>query len=41
VHRVKTYRELTVLENIIGATGASLTPLSEQIVNTPARSAVA
>lgn len=41
VHLVETLRELTVPEDIIGAIGAALTPLSEQIVNTPARSAVA
>lgn len=41
VHLVETLRELTVSEDIIGAIASALTPLSEQIVNTPARSAVA
>ncbi len=41
VHLVETLRELGVSEEIIGAIAAALTPLSGQIVNTPARSAVA
>jgi hemoglobin len=41
VHLVETLRELGVSEEIIAAIGAALTPLSEQVVNTPARSAVA
>jgi len=41
VHLVETLRELGVDEEIIGAVGAALTPLSEQIVNTPTQSAVA
>lgn len=41
VHMVETLRELGVPEDIIGTIGAALTPLSEQIVNTPVRSVVA
>lgn len=41
VHLVETLRELGVPDDIIGAIGAALTPPSEQIVNTPAQSAVA
>lgn len=41
VHLVETLRDLGVPDDIIGAIGTALTPLSEQIVNTPAQSAVA
>lgn len=41
MHLVETLRDLGVSEEIIGAIAAALTPLSEQIVNTPARTAVA
>lgn len=41
VHLVETLRELGVSEEIIGAIAAALTSLSGQIVNNPARSAVA
>ena len=41
VHLVETLRELGVPEEIVGEIGAALTPLSGQIVNTPARTAVA
>lgn len=41
VHLVETLRELGVPDDIIGAIGEALTPLSEQIVNTPAQSAMA
>ena len=41
VHLVETLRELSVPEEMVGKIGAALTPLSEQIVNTPARTAVA
>lgn len=41
VHPVETLRNLGVPDDIIGAIGTALTPLSEQIVSTPAQSAVA
>lgn len=41
VHLVKTLRELAVPGDAIGAIDAALTPLSKEIVNTPAQSAVA
>jgi hemoglobin len=41
VHLVETLREVGVSEEIIAAIAAALTPLSGQIVNTPAQSAVA
>lgn len=41
VHLIETLRELSVPEEIIGKIGAALTPLSGQIVNTPAQTAVA
>jgi hemoglobin len=41
VHLVETLRDLGVPDDIIGAIGTALTPLSEQIVNTPAQSAAA
>lgn len=37
VYLVETLRELGVSEEIIGAIGAAITPLSVQIVNNPAR----
>jgi hemoglobin len=40
-HLVEALRELGVDEEIICAIAAALTPLSGQIVNTPAQSAVA
>jgi len=39
VHLVETLRELGVSEEIIATVGGALTPLSDQIVNTPARKA--
>jgi hemoglobin len=39
IHLVETLRELSVPEEVIAAIGAALTPLSGQIVNTPARAA--
>jgi hemoglobin len=41
IHLVETLRELGVSQEIIEAIAAALTPLSEQIVNTPAQSALA
>jgi hemoglobin len=40
-HLVETLRELGVSEDVVAAIGAALTPLSAEIVNTPARTAVA
>jgi len=39
-HLVETLRELGITEEIIAAIAAAVTPLSQQIVNTPARSSV-
>jgi hemoglobin len=41
VHLVETLRELGVPEHIVGEIAAALTPLSNQIVNTSARVAIA
>lgn len=41
VHLVETLRELSVSEEIVGEIGAALRPLSGQIVNSPAGTAVA
>lgn len=41
VHLVETLRELRVPEDIIGEIAATVTPLSNQIVNTPAQPAIA
>ncbi len=41
VHLVETLRELNLPEEIITAIAAALTPLSAQIVNTPAQHTVA
>ncbi len=41
VHLVETLRELGVPEDIIGEIAAAVTPLSNQIVNTPAQPAIA
>ncbi len=41
VHLVETLRELGVPEDIIGEIAAAVTPLSDQIVNTPAQPVIA
>ena len=41
VHLVETLRELGVPEDIVGQIAAAVTPLSAQIVNTPAQAAIA
>lgn len=41
VHLVETLRELGVPEEIVGQIAAAVTPLSNQIVNTPARNVMA
>jgi hemoglobin len=41
VHLVETLRELGVPEDIVGRIAAAATPLSGQIVNTPAQAAIA